>query len=81
MKTQMPLRSTPYIALSPAAVPLAECVDSRLFNLGLIPGTPSLAQAGLELAADPGICLRFPMELKALDADAIIDTPPASQSS
>ncbi len=58
--------------------PLAECVIPGRFNLGIVPGTPSLAQAGLELAADPGICLRFPMELKALDADVIvIDTPPA----
>ncbi len=58
--------------------PLAQCVISASFNIGLIAGTPTLAQAGLELAADPGICLRFPAELKALDAEVvIIDTPPA----
>ena len=49
-----------------------------MLNIGMVPGTPTLAQAGLELAQDPGICLRFPMELKALDAEVIvIDTPPA----
>jgi len=58
--------------------PLADCVIPTAFNLGLISGTPSLANAGLELAQDPGICMRFPAELKALDAEvAIIDTAPA----
>lgn len=58
--------------------PLAECVIPAMLNIGMVPGTPTLAQAGLELAQDPGICLRFPMELKALDAEVIvIDTPPA----
>ena len=58
--------------------PLPECVIPTMFNIGLVPGTPSLAQAGLELAPDPGVLLRFPMELKALNADVIvIDTPPA----
>jgi len=57
---------------------LAKCVIPTAFNLGLIPGTPALAQAGLELAQDPGICLRFPRDLKTLDAEVIvIDTPPA----
>jgi len=58
--------------------PLAECLLPTAFNIRLVPGTPSLAQAGRELARDPGICLRFPVELKALDAEVvIIDTPPA----
>ncbi len=57
---------------------LAECLIPTTFNINLIPGTPSLAQAGRELARDPGVCLRFPAELKALDAEVtIIDTPPA----
>ena len=42
-----------------------------------MPGTPSSRSTGLELAPDPGVLLRFPMELKALDAEVIvIDTPP-----
>lgn len=58
--------------------PLAECVIPAAFNLGLVPGTPSLARAGAELVRDPGVVLRFPMELKALDAEVIvIDTAPA----
>jgi chromosome partitioning protein len=57
--------------------PLADCVIPGKLNLALVPGTPSLARAGVELARDPGACLRFPMELKALDAEVIvIDTPP-----
>jgi chromosome partitioning protein len=57
---------------------LADCILSSSFGLELIPGTPSLANASIELASDPGVSLRFPMDVKALDADfVIIDTPPA----
>lgn len=58
--------------------PLGECVLPAALNLGLVPGTPSLAKAGAELVRDPGVVLRFPMELKTLDAEVIvIDTAPA----
>ena len=58
--------------------PLVECLIPTAFNISLVPGTPSLAQAGRELAFDFGACFRFAVELKALDAEvAIIDTPPA----
>jgi chromosome partitioning protein len=57
---------------------LADCIISSSFGLDLIPGTPSLASASIELASDPGVSLRFPMDVKALDADfVIIDTTPA----
>lgn len=57
---------------------LADCLIPSSFGLDLIPGTPNLAKASLELSSDPGIVLRFPMELKSLDADyVILDTPPA----
>lgn len=57
--------------------PLAECVIPGKINLCIIPGTPSLARAAVDLARDPGACLRFPMDLKKLDAEVIvIDTPP-----
>jgi chromosome partitioning protein len=57
---------------------LAECCIPTAFNLSLIPGTPSLARATLELAADPGIALRFPKAVRGLEADVVlVDSPPA----
>lgn len=57
---------------------LDECCIPTVFNLSLIPGTPSLARATVELAGDPGVALRFPRAARELDAEVvIIDTPPA----
>jgi chromosome partitioning protein len=57
---------------------LSDCLMSSSLGLDLIPATPSLSQASLELASDPGVIMRFPMAVKGLDADyVIIDTPPA----
>jgi hypothetical protein len=51
--------------------PLAECIIPARLNLGLVPGTPSLARAEVELSKDPGICIRFPVELRALDPSTL----------
>jgi chromosome partitioning protein len=57
---------------------LTECCIPTTFNLDLVPGTPSLARATVELAADPGIALRFPKAIRGLEADVVlIDSPPA----
>ncbi len=57
---------------------LAECLIPTTFNIDLIPGTPSIARAGRDLAHDPGIVFRFPSKLKELDAEVIIiDTTPS----
>ncbi len=57
---------------------LADCAFPTAFNLDLIPGTPSLARATVELAGDPGVALRFPRAVRDLEADVVIlDTPPA----
>jgi chromosome partitioning protein len=57
---------------------LEDCLIPSSFGLDLIPATPNLANAHIELAQDPGVALRFPMDIKGLDADVVlIDTPPA----
>jgi chromosome partitioning protein len=57
---------------------MSECIIPVMFNLDLVPGTPSLARATLELSNDPGVAFRFPRAIRALDAEvAIIDTPPS----
>jgi len=57
---------------------LEECRFPTMFNLDVIPGTPSLAKVTMELAADPGIALRFPRAVRSLAADVVIlDSPPA----
>lgn len=57
---------------------LDDCLFQTHFGVSLVPGTPSLARSTLELAADPGVALRFPKAVRNLDADVvIIDSPPA----
>jgi len=61
---------------------LADCTMAGTLNcphaLTIVPATPSLARAGVELAHDPGIAVRFPKAVRALDAEVvIIDTPPS----
>jgi chromosome partitioning protein len=57
---------------------LKDCLIPSSFGLDLVPATPNLANAHIELAQDPGVVLRFPMDIKGLDADVVlIDTPPA----
>ena len=52
--------------------------DSKSSRISVLPATPDLAKAGLDLARDPGAILRFAKELRRLDFTAIvIDTPPA----
>jgi chromosome partitioning protein len=57
---------------------LTECCIPTVFNLDLVPGTPSLARATVEFAADPGVSLRFPKAVRSLEADIIlVDSPPS----
>lgn len=47
-------------------------------HIDVLPATPMLHRAGLELARDPGSLLRFPAALRRLPYDFIVlDTPPA----
>lgn len=46
--------------------------------LSIIPSTPELAKAHIELANDPGSMIRFQADIKLLDFDFIVwDTPPS----
>ena len=57
---------------------LADCTMDSAAGITIIPSTPTLARAGVELAQDPGVALRFPKAIRALDAEMIIiDTPPS----
>ena len=56
---------------------LADCIMAT-GTIEMIPATPILARAGVELAQDPGIVLRFPKAVRTLEAEiVIIDTPPS----
>lgn len=55
-----------------------EASHDSIHGVSILPSTPKLAQAGIELARDPGSILRFANKLKGLDFDFVmIDTPPS----
>ena len=57
--------------------PLKDCIHSGLF-LDVMPATLSLHKAEAELAANPGLTLRFKKELEGSNYEFIvIDTPPS----
>lgn len=59
-------------------VDVKDAVRSISTNLAIIPSTPELAKAHVELANDPGSMIRFQSEIKLLKYDYIIwDTPPS----
>jgi len=65
-----------YLALT-GRQKLSDCIIS-IAGISVVPATPTLANAGIELARDPGIVLRFPKAVRALTADVVvIDTPPS----
>ena len=66
-----------YHVLTGKAQP-AQAIRKIQFNLDVMPTTPTMAQADLELARDPMAYNLFKARLRKLDYDVIIlDTPPA----
>lgn len=58
-------------------VKLSDCIR-KLSGISILPATPELAGAHLELSNDPGSMLRFQASLKKLEYDYVVwDTPPS----
>ena len=78
MKVQQKSKSTLFTMLLPIAALCPNASYPPCSILGWYQALLLSLRPVLELAPDPGVLLRFPMELKALNADVIvIDTPPA----